>query len=76
MSDRNAQRTDKFYKLEARKAGSKNWRNGIIGGDALRICSELELKLDVLLFLYPLYSSAHPEISKETIAGEIIDNTI
>jgi len=40
-------RTDKFYKLEARKAASKNQRDGITGGDAPRIRSELELKLDV-----------------------------
>jgi len=41
------QRTDKFYKLEAWKAASKNRRDGITGGDAPRIRSELELKLDV-----------------------------
>jgi len=40
-------RTNKFYKLEARKAALKNQRDGITGGDAPRIRSELELKLDV-----------------------------
>lgn len=57
MIDRNAHRTDKFYKLEARGGRlEKNWRDGIIlvyiERDALRISSELELKLDVQPRLY------------------------